>query len=164
MIVPARLAEPRDRLAKLSERVSIGMPRVKLVCVDPARVDDIWPLVVPLLRAAISRTGLSAFADLEDDLRRGDALLWLAASGEESAPTIEAAASTRLQLTDAGKVCVITACSGKDMSRWLPLLAGIEAYAKDEGCWCIRIFGRKGWVRALDGYAATHVILDKKLD
>jgi hypothetical protein len=135
----------------------------QLICVDPKRVDVIWPLAAPLLRAAIARTGLSAFADIEHDVLRGDALLWLAASGKESAPTIEAAASTRLQLTDAGKVCVITACSGKDRLRWLPLIAGIEAYAKDEGCQRVRIFGRKGWLRVLDGYEEEHVVMDKEL-
>ncbi len=137
--------------------------RVELVCADPKRVHEIWPLAAPLLHAAIARTGLSAFADLERDILRGDALLWLAVGGGEGAPMIEATASTSLQLTDAGKVCVITACSGKDMTRWLPLIAGIETYAKEEGCRRVRIFGRKGWLRVLDGYEEEHIVMDKEL-
>lgn len=77
---------------------------------------------------------------------------------------IDAVAVTCLQLTDVGKVCVITACAGNNMSRWLPLISGIETYAKEEGCTCVRIFGRKGWLRALKGYRAKFVILDKELN
>ncbi len=119
--------------------------------------------MAPLLRRATKRTGLSAFADIEREILAGGALLWLAVIGEGSALAIEAAASTSLQHTDAGKVCVITACAGHDMSRWLPLISGIENYARDEGCTCVRIFGRNGWLRVLDGYEASYVILDKEL-
>ena len=74
------------------------------------------------------------------------ALVWIAVGGEGDRLAIEAVASTSLQQTDAGKVCVITAGAGNNMSRWLPLIAGIEAYAREEGCMCVRIFGRKGWL------------------
>jgi hypothetical protein len=119
--------------------------------------------VLPLLRAAIARTGLSAFVDIERDILHGHALLWLAESSAEGSHKIEAAASTSLQQTDAGRVCVITACAGRKMARWLPLIAGIEDYARRESCKCVRIVGRKGWLRALNGYRATHVIMDKDL-
>jgi len=135
----------------------------ELVCVDPGRVHEIWPAVAPLLRRAIARTGLSAFADIERDILTGQALLWIAASGEGSSVAVDAVASTCLQQTDAGKVCVITACAGANMSRWLPLITGIEDYARDEGCTCVRIFGRKGWLRVLEGYRAKFMILDKEL-
>lgn len=135
----------------------------ELVCVDPKRVQEVWPHVAPLLRKAIARTGLSAFADIEREILCGRALLWLAVSGESSRVVIEAVASTSLQQTDRGKVCVITACAGARMSRWLPLISRIEAYAKEEDCACIRIFGRKGWLRVLEGYDTKHIILDKEL-
>jgi hypothetical protein len=135
----------------------------ELVCVDPARVREIWPHVAPLLRRAILRTGLSAFADIERDVLAGDALLWIATSCEESRLVIDAVASTSLQQSEAGKTCVITACAGTNMSRWLPLISHVEAYAKGEGCIRVRIFGRKGWLRALQGYRATNVIIDKEL-
>ncbi len=131
----------------------------ELICVDPARVNDIWPRVAPLLQRATKRTGLSAFSEIEHNILNGDELLWVAWDGS----TIEAAASTSLQQTDAGKVCVITACAGANMARWLPLIRGIEAYAKQEGCRCIRIFGRKGWLRVLQGYRQTHAVIDKRL-
>ena len=131
----------------------------QLVCVDPARIENIWPHVAPLLRRATARTGLSAFAEIERDILNGNALLWVAWNGQ----MIEAVASTILQQTDAGRVCVITACAGAKMANWLPLIGTIEIYAKDEGCTCVRIFGRKGWARVLDGYRQTHAIIGKRL-
>jgi hypothetical protein len=136
----------------------------ELVCVDPERVHEIWPLAEPVLRRAIARTGLSSFRDVEREILCGNSLLWLAVEGEGSEITILAAASTRLQQTDAGKVCVITACGGERMPRWLNLIDRIEEFARNEGCTCVRIYGRKGWLRALDGYEQTHIILKKELD
>jgi hypothetical protein len=135
----------------------------KLMCVDPRLVHRIWPHVAPLLRRAIAKTGLSAFADIEREMLDGKALLWIATSGESGHLSIDAVASTILQQTDAGKVCVITACSGTRMACWLPLIANLEAYARDEGCRSIHIFGRLGWQRVLDGYRRTNVVLDKPL-
>ena len=136
----------------------------ELICVDPAWVHEVWPLAEPLLRRAIERTGLSAFCDIEREILCGNALLWLAVVGDGSNIAVLAAASTRLQRTDVGKVCVITVCGGNDMPRWLGLVAQIEEFARNESCDFVRIYGRKGWLRALDGYEQRHVILDKELD
>ncbi|MGJ4884727.1 MULTISPECIES: hypothetical protein [unclassified Bradyrhizobium] len=135
----------------------------ELACVDPGQVGLIWPKVAPRLRRAILRTGLSAFADVERDVLDGRALLWLALSQEGDIIAIDAVATTRLELTDAGKVCVIVACEGRGRYRWLPLIGGIETYAKTESCRGMRIYGRKGWLRALADYRHTHVIIQKEL-
>lgn len=142
---------------------SVAQWSAELICVDPESVHQLWPLAEPLLRRAIERTGLTAFCEVERDILCGDALLWLAVEGEGTKIGILAAASTRLQQTDSGKVCVITACAGTDMPRWLNLIGRVEEFASNEGCTCVRIYGRKGWLRALDGYEQTHVILDKEL-
>jgi hypothetical protein len=130
-----------------------------LVCVPPKEVQRIWGRAEPLIRAAILQTGLSAWRDIEYDILYGDALLWLALTNGE----IDAAAATSLQDIDAGRVCVITACGGANMQRWLPLLDKIEAYAKDEHCILIRIFGRTGWKKVLKGFHETNVVLDKEI-
>jgi hypothetical protein len=131
----------------------------QLVCFDPEHVWSIWPVAAPLLRRAAVETGLSAFATIERNILDGTSLLWVAWNSS----VIEAAAATSLQQTDAGKICVITACAGRGMKRWLPLIGGIEAYAQAEGCRCVRIFGRRGWARALKGYEQTYAIIDKRL-
>ena len=132
---------------------------VELVCVDPKRVHEIWPHVAPLIRRAVQRTNLSHVKDIEDEVLRGDALLWIAWDGQR----VKAAATTSLIRTERDLVCVLTACGGDEMRLWLPLLAKIESYAKAEGCACVRIYGRKGWHRVLDGYRIDHVILGKAL-
>ena len=133
--------------------------RAELVCVDPARVHEIWPRVSPLLKAACYRTQLNAFADIEADILSGRSLLWLAWNGR----TVESAAATVLINSEIGKVCIITACGGSDMKRWLSLIGEIEAYAKREGCKRVRIYGRKGWLHVLDGYEEKHIIMDKEI-
>ena len=131
----------------------------ELVCVDPSRVHEIWPHVSSLLKAACRRTKLNAFADIEADILAGRGLLWIAWNGR----AVEAAAATVLINSEVGKVCIITVCGGSDMKRWLPLIDQIEAYARREGCARVRIYGRKGWLRVLEGYEGRFVILDKEL-
>jgi hypothetical protein len=128
--------------------------KVDLVCVDPEKIFDFWPFARPLIKAALERTRLSNIEDIESDVLEGRQLLWLAWSDR-----IEAAATTHLS---AG-VCTLTACSGHQRERWLPLFAKIEKYATDECCSTMRLYGRKGWERVLDGYRVEHVILEKAL-
>jgi hypothetical protein len=132
---------------------------VDLLRIDPADVQGFWPQVEPLLKSAIDRTGLSEWRAIADDILYGHGVLWICRDGER----ILCAGATSLQKTDSGLVCVITACGGSDMRRWLPLLAKIEAYAMAEGCRCVRIFGRRGWSRVLAGYVVPSVVLEKEL-
>lgn len=127
---------------------------VDLLCVNPADTGKVWPLARDLIKAAIERTDLSDFADIEKDVLAGDQLLWLAISDR-----VEAAATTHLSRG----VCTLTACSGHQRERWLPLFVTIEKYAKAEGCKAMRIYGRPGWERVLDGYRREYVILEKAL-
>lgn len=132
--------------------------RVDLVCVDPKNVHQIWPQAKDLIRAAIEQTDLSEFADIEYDVLNGDQFLWLAISDH-----IEAAATTHLIKTRGKPVLIITACSGHQRERWLPLLSRIEHYARAEGARCVRLYGRKGWERALKDYRTEYVIMEKAL-
>jgi hypothetical protein len=134
-------------------------PSAELVCVDPKRVGEVWPHVSPLLKGACRRTRLNAFEDIEADILAGRSLLWIAWNG----CAVEAAAATILINSEAGKVCIITVCGGSDMKRWLPFIGQIESYARREGCARVRIYGRKGWLRMLAGYAQKHIIMDKEL-
>ena len=137
---------PTERFAMLSS--------VELLCISPELVFDFWQHARPLISSAIERTDLSAIEDIESDVLEGKQLLWLAWSDH-----IEAAATTHL----ARKVCTLTACAGHQRERWLPLFGKIENYARAEGATKMRIYGRKGWERVLDGYQAEYVILEKSL-
>jgi hypothetical protein len=131
----------------------------QLVCVDPARVHAVWPHVDALIRAAMVRADIGKLEPVRDAVLQGRSLLWLAWDGTR----IAAAAVTELAQTEKRKFCVIVACGGADMSRWLDLLKPIEAFAKLEGCDAMRIIGREGWARVLPGYARTRAVIDKPL-
>lgn len=126
---------------------------------DPKGIRRIWPHAAHLIKSAILRTGLSDFKEVEDSILDGDALLWLAWDGER----IEAAASTILEVANLKKSCVIVACGGEDMGNWLDLIEQIETYAKNEGCQCTRIIGRRGWQRVLKDYRAEYAIMEKAI-
>ena len=133
---------------------------VDICCVNPNDIEKIWPQAKNLIRAAIERTGLSEFADIERDVLAGDQLLWLAISDR-----VEMATTTHLVKTRDRVVCIITACSSYQRDHWLNVLGLIEKYAKDEGAACVRLYGRKGWERALagHGYRVEHIQLEKAL-
>jgi hypothetical protein len=132
---------------------------VEIRCVDPARIREVWPFVAPLLKSAIDRAGLSCWDEIADDILKGSSLIWICGDSER----ILCAGATRLEKTNSGSVCVIVACGGSDMRRWLHLLERVESYARAEGCRSTRIFGRAGWERVLDGYGVRNVVLEKEL-
>jgi hypothetical protein len=134
------------------------MKSCDLVCVPPKDVAAIWPHASSLIRAAIERTDLSEFADIEVQVLAGDQLLWLALSDH-----VEAAATTHLIKTRGKPVLIVTACSGAESERWLSLRHAVESYARKEGCSRVRLYGRKGWARVLQDYSVEHVILEKVL-
>lgn len=131
----------------------------ELVCVDPVRVREVWPLVAPLIATAMRRSGLGQVADVMRSLASGAALLWLAWDGER----ILAAAVTELALSDDKKLCTILACGGTGFARFGHLIGGLERYARAEGCVRMRICGRKGWARLLPDYAIQRMIIEKQL-
>ena len=137
-----------------------GRPAMALLCVPPATVTAVLPAVADMLRSATARTRLGSFADIERSLVDGRALLWLAWDGSQ----IAAVAATELQPCDGGLVCTITACGGRNASEWLPLLDGIEAYAKGEGCRAVRFFGRTGWLRKLPRYQQVGIVAEMPVD
>ena len=132
-----------------------------LICVDPARVHGFWPHAAPLIKAAMAKGRLTDHAEVAQRVRDGRALLWLGWDGN----AIRAAAVTELSAANGERFCTIVACGAQrgDRSRWLPLLAGLENYARAEGCTTMRVFGRRGWLKLLPDYRAARVILEKPL-
>src|SRR5262249_10282685 len=162
-MIETRMANSESRMGTAAIRHSPFATRPSLceaVCVDPRRVRAVWPRVAHLIHAAMKRGDLSSFAAVEASALRGEALVWLARDGLE----IPAAAVTELHETEWRKVCVIVACGGADMRRWISLIARIEAYARAEQCAAVRIIGREGWARLLTAYRPKRVVLEKELN
>jgi hypothetical protein len=131
----------------------------KLAALHPKDVPWFWPIIKGLLYAAYLRTDLSNTLDLDDDVLRGDAVVWLALADGG----IDAAAVTKLVRTDRHLVAVIMAVGGVNMERWIDHLGAIEQWAKREGAHSLRILGRKGWQRKLKGYRVSNVVLERSL-
>lgn len=132
-----------------------------LLCVDPAKIDQFWPHVAPLIeRAFASGLGDDNPETVKFELVVGDALLWIVWDGRH----LIAAATTKLMQTPTKKLCVVTSCAGKELKRFLPYLHDLEKYAMDEGCDVMRVMGRRGWQRVLYGYHEPWVCLEKELN
>jgi len=134
---------------------------MQLICIDPEKVHQFWPHVAPLIQAAMERGRISEFAPVAEAVHTGSALVWIAWNEKQ----IKAAAVTRLGTVNGERFCTIVACgaTGHDRAEWLPLLAGLEDYARAERCTAMRIWGRRGWERLLPDYKPTRVILEKEL-
>ena len=159
----------------------------QLLCVPPDKVALIWPRVSGLILAAMKRGDLSSFEPVESSVLSGHALLWLAVTHEDGREhaddargeqpgdgtprvrrdgdgvQVHAAAVTELHQTEWRKVCVIVACGGKEMGRWLDLIGPIEEFARAEQCSAVRIMGRMGWTRVLPTYRPKRIVLEKEL-
>jgi hypothetical protein len=150
----------------------------QLICIDPARVHEFWPHVSPLIAAAMERGAITDVADVECAVLAGRALVWIAWDGRKrpdgNETSIKAAAVTQLSVVNGARFCTVVACGaspskpaarrqGRDRDEWLPLLAGLEHYARAEDCKAMRIFGRRGWERVLPDYKAARVLLEKEL-
>jgi hypothetical protein len=148
-----------DLLPARGEKERAEQDPIQCICIDPAYVSRVWPLVAHLIRAAMRKGRISEFADVEAAVLAGAQLLWVAADRQ----AIWAAAVTQLSRTNGEKFCTIVACGGRERARWLALKAELEAFAKAEGCAAIRIHGRRGWAREFPDYRLTRILLEKEL-
>src|SRR5262245_18951219 len=65
---------------------------VRLLCVSPSLIEQVWPHVRGLLKRASEKTGMGDFGQQEREVLSGLQLLWLASNGR----TIEAATTTQI--------------------------------------------------------------------
>ena len=125
------------------------------VGVDPARIDEVWPYYGHYIKSACDKVGLITAELIYKDLLIGSQLMWLAYDGNE----VLAACTTHL----VGGACEVTACGGKNLKAFLPLIADLEQFARDEGCTKFRVIGRAGWSRVLEKYKTKAIILERSL-
>jgi hypothetical protein len=126
------------------------------ICIDPARVAEVWPHAEGLIDEAMRRGGLNDVSSVRDDVLAGKALLWIV--WDEA---IKAAGITKIVKPYDTRICILVACGGS--ADWQMVAETIEDYARAQDCAITRIYGREGWQRVLPGYRRTRVILDKEL-
>jgi hypothetical protein len=62
------------------------------------------------------------------------------------------------------RVCQVVFCSGEGMSDWLEeVVEALTAWAKSQDCDCLRISGRRGWIKTLPEFRETCTTLEKTL-
>lgn len=130
---------------------------VETICVDPARVNEVWPHVRHFIAAAVKRCPNCTEHDIAKALTF-DALLWVRTDGE----AIYGAGVTQLTRGALGLTCDVMAYGGP-CDDWPAAFAPIERYARDEGCAAIKIEGREGWRRVFRDYDLASITLMKRL-
>lgn len=95
-----------------------------------------------MIQKALDNGSQWTIDEVRDDLLSGNMQLWT--YGEFG---IDACLVTRM--TDH---CLLLALSGYDMARWIHHLSLVEGMARQVGCTEMRIHGRRGWGRVLNGY------------
>lgn len=133
---------------------------MKLMCVAPYLLEDIWPMVEKKLDDGYAVGDEGVPDNIFERLHNGHACLWIVVDDQMRIP---AAMVTEILLRRSGKVLWMTACGGARMAEWKHLLSEIEEYAKREGCVKVGMSGRFGWQRVLDGYEPTRVTLEKRI-
>lgn len=113
-----------------------------VLCVDPAKVEQIWPHVEDFIKRGISR-GPEDFDQLKQNIHSGLSLIWIA--WDEKGLGV---AVTGLF----GDACEIISLAGTGLKGWVHSIESIESYARAEGCKRMRLIGRKGWCRVLKDY------------
>lgn len=134
---------------------------MRLCLIPPDRVADFLPHIGWMLRRAYQRGVLgSTFEELREDLDRDLAQLWIIHNDDR----IVAAVATSIETSRTVKFCVIRAIGGRGLRKWLHLIEQIEAWAKDQGCDAVRIYGRKGWERVLhQRYLQPYTVIERRL-
>lgn len=135
----------------------------KVVCVDPDKIDVIWPQAAHFIHAAfLTGLGDDTAETIKADLDAKRALLWVVWDGKG---LIAVATTTLVVVPNGNKLCIVTSCAGRELPRWLHFIGELEKYAKDEGCQKLRLTGRAGWKEWLKdrGYRQPWMCLEKEL-
>lgn len=79
-------------------------------------------------------------------------------------PMPQAALVSRIETYPSGlKACLLWLCGGSDLGAMKQTEQVIAGWARRQGCGRIEIVGRRGWLKALDGFREGGTILVKEL-
>lgn len=99
---------------------------------------------------------------LREQLDSGRARLWLVVENDKK--VCAAFATEASPYSDDGPlVLTIQHLVGEKMTRWISLIAGVEEWAREQGCEKIEAHGRRGWRHALPGWKEAMTVIEKDL-
>ncbi len=135
---------------KMTLKNASAHPHLRIVCIPPHMLGDVWPAVGPwLLKGALTVTGdmkasLAALTKICLEVHEGKRLVWAVFDDER----VIAALETTI-VEDGGKRWVWAGTmAGEDIRKWGGDVSDTLArFAKDEGCHYVRCTGRKALAR-----------------
>ena len=129
---------------------------MSVFALGPEQIDALWPEFEQHLER-LQRLGHLNVEEAREDLKLAKKQLW----GYHEDGRVIGVAITRVSMP----FCEVFAAAGKQSrpGQIQELYAHIERWARTVGCARMRINGRKGWMRVLQGYAVTGYIMEKEL-
>lgn len=115
-----------------------------------------WERCAPFIERAVERAeGSFDLAHVRGKVFSGEAQLW---------PGLNSAVVTRIETHPSGlKSCLLWLAGGDDLEELKRLEMAIAAWAESLGCTRMEIIGRRGWLKALDGYREGSTVLVRDL-
>lgn len=122
---------------------------------DESKLIDEFARVAPWLLAAIEYNGGEvSLSDVYDGIRSGEYIL---AAGEGAAIVLEPTQFVT------GKRVMNFFLAGGNLDELREMEQRICAMARQDGFDSVAIFGRRGWLKRLDGYTEQAVYMEKKI-
>lgn len=131
----------------------------ELYYVELKDVARVWPFIKEDVERIVARFPQCTADGFLEDCLGGDVQIWIVMEGREKLCTV----LTCLVEYHAWKAARVIGLAGKDMGSWIHMTPRVEAWAKDNGCKTIEIWGRKGWKRVHGGYDERITVLEKEL-
>lgn len=119
--------------------------------IQSQRIDEDWPLVEPFLFDFWEWTK----EDVKEQLKTQQAQLW----GIADYTGIKGILITKLM----PPVGLLWIASGKGLEPGMKLLETVENWMREKGCTDVKIEGRRGWGRVLEGYEEKATVFVKRL-
>jgi hypothetical protein len=122
-----------------------------------ATTDTIWEDVRPLFERFARVTGEIS----PEQVRKGAADSNMQVWGLQDAESVQAVAVTEISDTPRGYLCVVRiACGETPKPMQERLLDAIGAWAREMGCYAVRIVGRRGWLKRFPQLKQTAVVME----
>lgn len=122
-------------------------------------IDQIWPEAAPFIKKAVERNEKFEPEDIKQLLLDRKAQLWVVVDNKQ----FIAAIITSIEHSATKKWVRVMWAGGSEIDKWLYAMDVIENWARSIGCHRSMVIGRNGWLKKLNGYSKTAVILEKAL-
>ena len=133
---------------------------LKAQIVEPEDIAYIWDQVVPLLEMVKEHSeGEAEPDDFLEPLTHGDMQLWVATEDKK----VIAALITQIIPYPQKKILRLISLAGDEFNRFKDCLDIVEAFAINNQCTALEMWGRKGWKRLLPDWKDSYIVYTKDI-